>query len=174
MQNKDQSGARSGDHTQHLDRSSVGGRVELKVDGPDHVRGIGLRRVGGARPQALASTPLRNAQVFLAPQPLDLLVVHAPALAASVVIRRSEPAPRMVFRVLAQPRIRVGICRACAGRCSSLRSSVLPGHPAGEPLTHTHDRQWCTAARRRSGLRSLPERSPSTPPSPTPHRPAAA
>jgi hypothetical protein len=60
--------------------------------------------LGGARAEALAPSSLRHAQAFIAPQALDLLVVHGPAFAAGVVIRGTEPAPRMILRVLAQPR----------------------------------------------------------------------
>jgi hypothetical protein len=47
--------------------------------------------------QPLASPLLRHSQAFLAPQPLDLLVVDVPALVAGVVVGVAEPAPRMIL-----------------------------------------------------------------------------
>jgi hypothetical protein len=75
-----------------------------------------------------------------APEPLDLLVVDGPAVGAGVVIAGAEPAPRVVLRVLAQPLPQPGIRVGHRGTCrfSSLRCSVLPGDPAGEPLTDLH------------------------------------
>jgi hypothetical protein len=67
-------------------------------------------------------------------------MVHDPALAARVVVRGPKPAPWMIFRVLPKPRPQPGI-GVSRGRCSglmALRGSVLPGHPTGEPLRHTH------------------------------------
>jgi hypothetical protein len=95
-------------------------------------------RGGGA--DAFAATALRHAQAFFTPQPLDPLVIHGPAFAAGVVIGRAEPAPGMVSHVLAQPLPQPGvrIARGRADRFSSLRCSVLPGHPAGEPLADLH------------------------------------
>jgi hypothetical protein len=43
------------------------------------------------------------------PEPLDLLVVHHPALGASIVVGGAKPAPRMIFGVLAQPGPQAGI-----------------------------------------------------------------
>jgi hypothetical protein len=75
-----------------LDRSPVGGGVELEVDGPHPVRCVRLRRVRcRARPQPLASPLLRHWQAFLAPPPLDLLVVDVPALVAGVVVGVANP-----------------------------------------------------------------------------------
>ena len=92
------------DDRHNLDRSSVGGGVELEVDGPDLIRGVGLRPVGRrAGAGAFASSLVRHAQPFLAPEPLDLLVVDVPALGAGVVIRKPEPAPRVVLGVAAKP-----------------------------------------------------------------------
>ena len=44
------------------------------------------------RAQTLAAPSLRHPQALFAPEPLDLLVVDAPALAARVV-ERAEPTP---------------------------------------------------------------------------------
>jgi hypothetical protein len=72
--------------------------VELEVDGPHPVRCVRLRRVRcRARPQPLGSPLLRHSQAFLAPQPLDLLVVDVPALVAGVVVGVAESAPRMIL-----------------------------------------------------------------------------
>jgi hypothetical protein len=49
---------------------------------------------------AFAAWPLRHPQPFFAPKPLDLLVIHLPALTAGIVIRRSETAARMILGVL--------------------------------------------------------------------------
>jgi hypothetical protein len=129
-------------HNGHdLDRSAVGGGVELEVHRPDLVRGVSLGHVGrGGGAESFAAAPLRHAQAFYAPQPLDLLVVHGPAFAAGVVIRRAEPASWMVFRVLAQPLPQpcIGVGHSRARRLSSLRCSVLPGDPAGEPFADLH------------------------------------
>jgi hypothetical protein len=64
-------------------------------------------------------------------------VIDVPALAAGVVISGPESATRMISGVVAQPgpqrRIRVSRCRRCG--LVSLGGTVLPGNPAGEPLT---------------------------------------
>ena len=129
------------DDGHNLDRSSVGGGVELEVDGPDLIRGVGLRPVGRcASAGAFTSSPVRHAQPFLAPEPLDLLVVDVPALGVGIVISRPEPPPRVVLGVAAKPdpqrRVRTGCGGAC--RLSPLCGSVLPGDPAGEPFAHAH------------------------------------
>jgi hypothetical protein len=57
-----------------LDRAAVGRGVEMEVHGPHLVRRVRDRqRRRGARAQALAATPLRHAQTFLTPEPLDFL-----------------------------------------------------------------------------------------------------
>src|SRR6478609_10435710 len=80
-----------------LDRPPVGGGVELEVDRPYPIGRISGHSIGHGRCSvAFASPPLRHTQALFAPKPLDLLVIHVPAVAAGVVISRSEPAPRMV------------------------------------------------------------------------------
>ena len=69
-----------------LDRAAVGGGVELEVDRPDPVGCVGLGRVRCAGAQAFAAAALGHAKAFLAPEPLDLLVVDGPAVGAGVVI----------------------------------------------------------------------------------------
>jgi hypothetical protein len=69
-------------------------------------------------------------------------VIDDPAFAAGVVISAAEPPPRMVFGVLPKPGPQAGI-RIGWGLCPGLVAlgcSVLPGHAAGESLTHTHHR----------------------------------
>jgi hypothetical protein len=75
------------DHVEQLQDPAVGGLVELVVQRPHVVRVLGgqpIRRTGrGAEPLAFAP-PDRDAQAFLAPQPLDGLAVHPPALLAEL------------------------------------------------------------------------------------------
>jgi hypothetical protein len=73
---------------------------------------------------------------FLAPEPLDLLVVDRPALAPGIGIGLAEPAPRMMLGRLTQPGPQFCVGVAQRRRCSfaALRRSLLPGDPAGEPL----------------------------------------
>jgi hypothetical protein len=105
---------------------------------------FGASAVGGfgavGRAETLAPASLRHAQALVAPEPLDLLVVDVPALGAGVVVGRTKPTPRMVPCPVPQPRaqpgVRVGRCRR--GWRPPLGRSVLPGHAAGEPLTHLH------------------------------------
>jgi hypothetical protein len=56
------------------------------------------------------------------------------------VVGAAMAPPRMGFGVvpqpLPQPDIRVD--RRAVGGLVALRGSMLPGHPAGEPFTHTH------------------------------------
>jgi len=121
-----------------LDGAAVSGGIELKVDRPHHVRCLGLRhmRCGGTA-EAFTAAPLRHSKALLAPQPLDLFVVHNPALAAGVVIGPAKSPPRMVPRVLPEPSAqrRIGICRRGSYRLVSLRRAVLPGDAAGKPFT---------------------------------------
>ena len=124
-----------------LDRPAVGRGVELEVDRPHPVRRIRDRSVGcGRGPEAFAAAALRHPEPFLPPQPLDLLVVDAPALAAGIVVGPAVTPPGMGFGIVPQPlpqrRIRIGWCRA--GGLVALGGPVLPGHPAGEPLTQPH------------------------------------
>ena len=46
----------------------------------------------------------------------------------------------MLFRILAKPgpQAGIGVGRCRRGRLMALGASVLPGHPAGEPLRYTH------------------------------------
>jgi hypothetical protein len=104
---------------------------------------LGASALGGFAvlvPRRLRRRRWGHAKAFLAPEPLDPLVVDGPAVDAGVVIGGAEPAPRVILRVLAQPLPQSGIRVGHRGTCrfSSLRCSVLPGDPAGEPLTDLH------------------------------------
>lgn len=85
---------------------------------------------------AFSASTLRHAQSFLAPKPLDLLVIHCPAFGAGVVIGRPKPSPGMMLGVLAKPvpqrGVRVIRCRG--GGLAALGGAVLPGDAAGEPF----------------------------------------
>jgi hypothetical protein len=124
-----------------LDRAAVGGGVELEVHRPHPVWRVSGRHTWcGAGAQSLAASPLRHPQAIVAPKPLDLLVIDNPARRACIVVGGAEAASWMVFRVLAKPGAQSGIGVGW-GRCGwlvALGGSVLPGHPAGEPLRDTH------------------------------------
>ena len=71
------------DDVEQLQDPPVGGLVELVVQRPHMIGVLGRQPVGraGRGAEPLAFAPLgRHAQAFLAPQPLDGLAVHAPAL----------------------------------------------------------------------------------------------
>jgi hypothetical protein len=67
-------------HVEHLQRSAVGGGVELEVHRPDHVRPDRAHRPDRRTDtgQALLPAALRNPQALLAPQAADALVVDLP------------------------------------------------------------------------------------------------
>lgn len=124
-----------------LDRSAVGGGIELKSTahtrfGASACRGV---RCGGDA-GAFTSAASRHPQPFLAPQPLNLPVIHAPTLTPSIVIGAAETPPWMDFRIAAEPFTQpgVGIGRRRVDALVALTASVLPVHAAGEPLTDTH------------------------------------
>lgn len=105
------------DHRCNLDGLAVDGGVELEVDRPHHLRGVGdhLRRRGRPGPFTRAvDTPL---QPLLAPQPMDLL--HVDLLAFVVTQRRPgppEPMTRMLGGVGTQPGPQIGIRIGRGGR----------------------------------------------------------
>ena len=126
-----------------LDRSAVGGGIELKVHRPHQIRGIrGRHAECSAGAQTFPSSALRHPQAFLAPHPLKLLVIHDPALGAGIVIGAAETPARMGFGIPVQPgaQCRVGVGRRRRRRLVSLCAPVLPGHPARKPLTDRHRR----------------------------------
>src|SRR5215217_3688660 len=124
-----------------LDRPPVGGGVELEIHRPHPVRRVrrrGVRCGRGTHP--LPPAALWDPEPLVAPQPLHLLVVDVPALAAGVVVSPPVPPSGVASGVVPQPLPQAGIW---VGRCAvswllTLRGPVLPGHSAGEPLTHTH------------------------------------
>ena len=85
---------------------------------------------------AFTSPSLRYPQTFLAPKPLNFLVVNDPALTAGVVVGRPEPAAGMTLGVGTQPVPQRGIRVIGCGRDGfvALGGAVLPGHAAGEPF----------------------------------------
>ena len=129
-------------------------------------------------PSAFAAAALRHPEPFVAPQPLDLLVVDVPALAAGVVVGAAVTPPRMGFGVVPQPlpqrRRPDRPVSSSAGWWRWVVRCCPVTRQANRSLTPITAMRWCTAARRRAGLRSFPRRSPSTPPSPAPRRRAAA
>jgi hypothetical protein len=125
------------DDRDDLDRPPVGGDVELEVHCPDPVGRVRDHWIGGGGGAvAFAASPLRHPQPFFTPKPLDLLVIHVPAVSAGVMIGRPETTTGMVLGVLAQPRPQRRIRVLLSGRDGfvSLSGAVLPGHPAGEPF----------------------------------------
>src|SRR3954451_22752677 len=84
-----------------LDRSAVGGGVELEVDRPHPVRAIRDWVVWCCgRTDPLTAPRLRPPHPFVAPQPLNLLVVHRPALAAGVLVGTAESPAGMLLRIV--------------------------------------------------------------------------
>ena len=108
---------------------------------PEHTPGWAHQRPrcpGRWSCRGVSAPSLRDPQSFLSPKALDLLVIHAPALAAGIVIRRPETATRMDLGVLAQPgpQCGIGILRGCCVGLVTLSRAVLPGDAAGEPFTN--------------------------------------
>jgi len=64
-------------------------------------------------------------------------VIDDPAFAAGIVIGGPKTTPGVIFGVGPQPgtQRRIRISRGVRHRLVSLGATVLPGHPAGEPLT---------------------------------------
>ena len=95
------------DHVEQLQRAAVDGRVELEVQRPDVIRALrpqplrGHSRVAKAKPFPFA---LRHAQALLAPQPLNLLAVHRPALVADSAPGQPVTPTRVLRGELPQPR----------------------------------------------------------------------
>jgi hypothetical protein len=94
------------DDVQDLDHSPGGGDVELVVEGPNVIGSDGLEPVGrrGRGAETLALTALgRHPQALLAPQALDLLAVHDPALAAHHGVRSPVAPSGMALGEAPQP-----------------------------------------------------------------------
>jgi len=79
---------------------------------------------------------LRHPQAFVAPKPLNLLVIDDPALGAGIVVGGAEPSPRVVLCVVAQPSPQRGtwIIGCYRDGLMTLGGAVLPGDAAGEPF----------------------------------------
>jgi len=94
-----------------LDRPAVGGDVELEVHSPHAVGRIrGHDRSSSSRGAvAFLSSPLRRSQAFLAPNPLNLLVIDDRAFAAGIMVGGPEPATGMILRILTQPHPQCGV-----------------------------------------------------------------
>ena len=139
------------DDVEHLDRAKVARLVELKVHGPDDVRGD---RAHGADLDADAGETsfllaIGDFQALLTPQALDLLVVDAPAFVTQGVIGPS-PAPAGVLRrELAQERAQL-LVDLVDNDGESLGGAALANHGAGptlrnpEPCLKLNDRLTTT------------------------------
>ncbi len=127
------------DHRGNLDRLAVGGGVELEVDRPHHVRGIGLNRRDRRHPGPLARRDHLHLQSLFAPQAMDLLLVD---LAALVVAQRGPGAPEPMARVFRGvgtqpgPHIGIGISRSLRLREAAVRGAGQPNCFARQPLRH--------------------------------------
>ena len=105
---------------------------------------VGFRGVRcGAGAEAFAAPPDRDPQALFAPDPLQLLVIDDPALGRG---RRDRPGgnPTADDRWRSREATARSAASGSAGVLGlglvALGCSVLPGHAAGEPFTHTHHR----------------------------------
>ena len=113
------------------------------------------RGVFGADAAALAA--------LLRAKALNLLLIDCPAFGAGVVIGGSKPPPRMILGTGAKPGPQrcIRILGRGRGWFVSLGGALLPGHAAAEPFADPqHALEVADGCRRRSGLRSVPSRSP--------------
>jgi hypothetical protein len=87
---------------------------------------------------AFPAPPLWDTQSFLAPKTLNPLVIHVPAFAAGIVVGGPKTTARMIAGEGAQPcpQRSIRVSRRRRNGRTPLCGAVLPGHPAGEPLTH--------------------------------------
>jgi hypothetical protein len=99
-----------------LDRSAVGGGVELEVDRPHPVRRIRGHRLSGGGAEPFAAAALRHPEPFVTPQPLHLLVVDRPAFAAGVVVGPTMTPSGVGFGVIPQPLPQPGVRIVRCGR----------------------------------------------------------
>ena len=98
--------------------------------------------------QAFASAALRHPQALFAPEPLDLLVVHGPALTAGVVIRPAgTPAADGLWRTsrshCPQRRIRIGRVVAAPARRRCVVRFCPVTRQANRSLTPIVAMRWC-------------------------------
>jgi hypothetical protein len=125
------------DDVQQLQGAAVDGCVELEVDRPDVVGSPGPQprgrdgRVAEPEPLPLA---LRHAQALFAPQPLDLLAVHGPALLADGAPGEPVAPTRMLGRQLPQPLPQRVVALAAATTIVALGRAVLTRDPPRPPL----------------------------------------
>jgi len=150
-------------HVAHLQRSAVGGGVELEVHRPDHVRPDRAHRPGRRTDtgQALLPAALRNPQALLAPQAADALVVDLPT-STPCRDRAAAPSPtgRSVQNMRSQTRNSAsslligGGCRRMVQRCMPTTAH------ARRSETPNRSRSVSTALRLRFGARTFPPRSP--------------
>ena len=167
------------DHRRDLDRLAVDGGVELEIDRPHHVRGIGVDRRDRGHPGPFPRTMHPHLQALLAPQAVDLLLVHLTAL---VVAQRRpgtpEPMARMFGRVGAQPgpHLGVGIGRGLRQWQAPVGGAGQPNRLARQPFRHaqTVSVSMSTARRLAAGLRIFPWPPPAARPFPVRPRPTAA
>ena len=127
------------DHRRDLDRLAVDGGVELEIDRPHHIRGVGRNRRDRGHPSPLAWTVHPHLQPFLAPEPVDLLLVDLTVL---VVAQRRPGPPEPVAGVFGGvgtqpgPHFGIGIGRGLRLRQSSVGGAGQPNGLARQPLRH--------------------------------------
>jgi hypothetical protein len=100
----------------------------VRALGPQPLRGNG--RVAQTTPLTPA---LRYPQPLLAPQPLNPLAVHLPALRPQLVMRAAVSPPRTVLRELSQLRTQRRVIPGAHGLVT-LSGAMLPHHPASPAL----------------------------------------
>jgi hypothetical protein len=148
---------------EQLEDPPVEGLVELVVQRPHMIRVLGrqpVRRDGRAA-KSLAFAPLgRHAEAFLAPQALDGLAVHGPALLAQHGVGAAIAPPGMDAAELPQLGAE-GLVPLGLDRLVTLGGAVLPDQLARPPLGDPEHLLECsTARRRRAGLTSFPAPAP--------------
>ena len=164
-----------------LDRSAVGGGVELEVDRPHPVRGVGGGPVGvrcwcrfacGVGVAAPAGPPRARAAGSSCGSPPSPRRGRRHRRCGTRAVGASLQPSREATPAVRRPGLSGVECSSGARRCVARCWPVT--RQANRSLTGQWTfMRWCTAARRRSGLRSFPGQSPSTRPSPAPRRRAA-
>jgi hypothetical protein len=97
------------DHRRDLDLPTISGGVELEVDRPQHLRGIGLGNRGGRSAGSFTDFADFHPQSFLAPETLNLLLVDHPAGGTQVRPRPPEPFALVGFGPVSQPLPQIGV-----------------------------------------------------------------
>lgn len=106
---------------------------------------VSRRRRGRPAEDPLTAAPHVHTQAFFAPQPLDLLVVHDPAPAASVVVGTSMSPPRVLPGVGPQPgtQPRIGVLEGVGpGVCRWVDRFCPTSRQARRSLTSKTRRRW--------------------------------